>query len=195
MKNSNSFQICRINYNNSDKFSDFGVFNLEEIKYSYSVDNLEFDKYFDIFGGVLDFLLENKDKGSSYLIEFCKDILDSQPNIRKNKEFFLTMEGFEKDLTLCEFKVRIGLILCFYLPEYHPSLLDYFLIELKNLYEKTKIYGLNYLDKLNILYYFIENFSDRNFKIIFVDELKENSPYKLALENNINEIKYLSEII
>ena len=49
------------------------------------------------------------------------------------------------------------------------------------------------MDKLNILYYFIENFSDRNFKIIFVDELKENSPYKLALENNINEIKYLSE--
>ena len=195
LKDSNSFQICRIKYNNDNKFSDFGVFNLEEIKYSHSVDNLQFHNYFDIFGEVLDYLLENKDKDSNNLIKYCKDILDSEPNIRKNKGFFLAMEGLEKDLNLCEFKVRIGIILCFYLPEYHHSLLDYyhFFTELKNLYEKTEMYGLNYYDKLNILYYFIENFPDRNFKIIFVDELKENSPYKLALENNLKEIKYLTE--
>ena len=101
---------------------------------------------------------------------------------------------FEEDLSLSQFKSRISIILYFYLLEYHPPLLGHFLSELKNLYEKTEKYELNFWDKLNILYFFIEeNMANRNFKIIFVDELKEDTPYKLAIENNLNEIMHLKE--
>ena len=195
LNNSNSFQICRV-YFTLKESSDFGLFSLDEIKYSISANNLEFDKYYDKFGGILDYVIENRGKKEDIdkLIKYCKDILDSEPYVKNKKDYFLSMQYFEEDLSLSQFKSRIGIILCFYLLEYHPSLLDHFLSELKNLYEKTEKYKLNFWDKLNVLYFFIvENMTNRHFKIIFVDELKDNTPYKLAIENNLNEIKYLKE--
>ena len=143
IKKSNSFQICRVNYN-SDKFSDFGVFNLEEIKDPYTVNNLYFGHYYDKFGGVLDYLLENKNKDKDELIKYCKEILDSEPKVKNKKDYFLSIERFEKDLTLSQFKSRIGIILCFYLLDYAPFSIDYFLKELQKLKEKTEIYRLNF---------------------------------------------------
>ena len=193
LNESNSFQICQINKINNESF-DFGIFDIKKIECSYFVENLYFDKYFDTFGGVLDYVLNYKDKHYQKLINYCKNILESEPTIIQNKNFVLSMLSFETKLTLRQFKTRIGIILCFYLIEYHPSLFLPFFTEFKELYEKSKRYNLNLWDTLNILYFFTkESLSKSYFHVIFIDELKENSPYKLAFDNNIKEIEYLTE--
>ena len=190
---SNSFQICRI-YINMNKCIDFGLFNIYEINTPFLVDNIEFDKYFDKFGGVLDYLLENKDHTEEELINYCEKIINSEPGVNKYINFYLSSNCFEEKMTLSQFKSRIGIILCYYIPKCKSYLIKFILSDLKNLYQKAKKYLLQYYEIINILYFYIkERINESKFQILFEDELNENSPYKLAYENNKNEIKFLTE--
>ena len=73
--------------------------------------------------------------------------------------------------------------------------------EILSLNEKCIKYNLTNYERLNLIHFIINDFFDAKiyhrkkgiFQITFLDELKDNSPYKLAYIHNKNEIEYLSE--
>ena len=118
--NSNSYQICRI-YNDIKKYFDFGIFNINEINYPNPINNIIIDKHFEKFGGVLDYILENKFNNTKDLINYCQTLINSEPILFKNSSFYLSINGFEEKLTLSQFKTRIGIVICHYVPKYFDA--------------------------------------------------------------------------
>ena len=192
---SNSFQIC-ILYDNG-KIEKLGLFDLEEIKIHELEDNFYFDKYYDIFGDVFD-QINNLD--SNKFIDYCKNIYDNQSI---DYIYAKRPSNFKEKISISQFKTKIGIILCYFIGKYSnylKSQFDLLLKEILLLNEKCIKYNLSNFEKLNLLYFIIYEFFDKivfhkkkNYQIIFLDELNDNSPYKLAYINNKKEIEYLNE--
>ena len=193
---SNSFQICFLY--NIGKITKIGLFNLEEIEIHEYEDNSYFDKYYDIFGDIFE---QIKNLELNQFIDYCKNIYD---NNLIDFIYAKNPSNFKENISSSQFKTKIGIILCYYIGKYPECLkfqFDLLLEEILSLNEKCIKYNLTNYERLNLIHFIINDFFDVNishrkkgiFQITFLDELKDNSPYKLAYIHNKNEIKYINE--
>ena len=188
---SNSFQICMLL--EIKEIKNIGLFNLNEIQVNDLEDNSYFDKYYDIFGDIVDQINNNLELNK--FINYCQNIYN---NNKIDYDYAHNSSNFNQKINKSQLKTRIGIVLCFYIGKNLPSLkniLDLLLKKIINLNKKCIKYHLKNYEQLNIISFTITQFflKKNNSDIIFLDELNENSPYKLAYVNNRKEIEFLNE--
>ena len=120
-----------------------------------------------------------------------------------DKLYSVTINSFDDNITLSQFKTRIGFIICHYIYKlcnesnndiYHSEEL------IKEIYDviqenKKNEHVLSLYDSLRIIFYRLRNIliEKRECKLYFFSRLNNNSPYLLAKELNIKEIENLTE--
>ena len=190
LKKINSIQICKIFNQNTNMI--FGIFDINEMNSkSFMNDNSYFDDYYSDFGNIIN-LFEDKNISKKELKDLCLKIYEKS-KIEKSKDKIIST--YCDELTLSQYKTRIGLLLCYYtklnIKEFR---------ELKGFYDYIKDQiddaKITLLQRLRIIIFYLDkklhNSGSIN-DIIFLSELNKNSPYVLADELNKNEIKNLTE--
>ena len=187
----NSIQICKIF--NQNKSIIYGIFDINEM-YSKEErsDNSYFDKYYSEFGNVTS-LFEDKKLNKDQLVKIC---LNKFNESKINKSEDSVVSTFNNDLTLSQYKTRIGLLLCYYI-----HLKKNKIREIKSSYEYIKFSiedsKLTLLQRLRIIIFYMDkrlNSPGSINDIIFISDFLKNSPYVLASEFNKKEIKELEEL-
>ena len=190
----NSIQICKIYQNKKSMI--FGIFNIkEDLFIAQENDNSKFDPFYEEFGDVMTIIESinynafNKNK----IDEICKRYNNSK--IEKSEDFILSI--YNDELTLSQFKTRVGLALSYFIyqskkeKEIINVIIYYNLIRMNLLRMK-----LTLLQQFRIIILFlrkkIEDPSSLN-ELIYFPDCPKKSPYLLAKELNENEIINLSE--
>ncbi len=156
-------------------------------------DNSYLDKYYNIFGNILEQINNNLELNK--FINYCQNIYN---NNKIDYDYANNFSNFNQKINKSQLKTRIGIVLCFYIGKNLHSLKNILHLLLKkiiNLNKKCIKYHLKNYEQLNIISFTITQFflKKNNSDIIFLDELNENSPYKLAYVNNRKEIEFLNE--
>ena len=191
LENINSIQICKIFYQN--KSIVYGIFDINEMdSKEEKFDNSYLDNYYSEFGDVIS-LFEEQNLNKDELIKICLKKFN-ESKIDKTKD--LIISTFNNELTLSQYKTRIGLLLCYYiyLKKYKIREIKSSLGYIKSVVDDSK---LTLLQRLRIIIFYLDkklnNIGSIN-NIIFISDLLKNSPYVLADEFNKKEIKELDEL-
>jgi hypothetical protein len=203
LKLSNSLMVCQIFEENKNIPKNVGIFCIEEIfdNIRYLKDNNIFDIYYNDFGSIFDSLCElinnNDNQDINKLIKYCIDKYSENGFSEKGLDF-LKISNYEDEISLSQFKTRIGIILSYYLneideyemKEIFPSFLKIF----KNVYNHKNF--LSYLQFLRLFNFLIRRYYEnyKNYLIYVVTELPEKSPYLVAYQFNKDEINHISEL-
>ena len=208
VKNMESKLICETFYENPQKSEIFGIFNIEAIKQNISIIKLSnniYDKFYDIFGNIYDYLKSDiNDKK-----EILNFINNSTNKYKSNSEaletlYFLHIDNFDEKISLSQLKTKIGILSSYYinLLTCVPSMDDSDKIEkindLKVIAQKIGRYEhvLSYNQILRLFMVLTKRKIGRKSSpnLIFLSSLNKNySPYPLAYEFNLEEIKNLNE--
>lgn len=200
---SNSLMVCQIFEENKNISKTIGLFSIEEIfdNIRQLKDNNIFDIYYNDFGTIFDSLCDlinnNGNQDINKLINHCIDKYNENGFSEKVLDFIKISE-YEDEISLSQFKTRIGIILSHYLNEIDEyemkEIFGSFLNIFKNVYNhKDFLSNLQFLRLFNFLirrYY--EN--HKNYLIYVVSELPEKSPYLVAYQFNKEEINHISEL-
>ena len=197
-----SFQICEL-INENIKNSIFGVFDMNEIdnKLIEKKDNDEFDSEYINFGNIYDRFFEdclNKDK-KNILISMCTgNFIHYLKKIGGDQKSFLSIISYNENITLSQFKTRIGLLIAYYLyiqPNQNAAnkICNKIFTILLNLRERGE--NISLFDKLRIFTCLFKNIllNNINYELELYSELSENSPYLVAKNFNIQEIVNMNE--
>ena len=191
--NSNSIQVCKLI--NKDKIKIFGIFNLEEIKIPIFESNDIFDKYYDEFGNIFNELINHYNINNKK--EMIKIYSDKYANCNLQKNSHLLM-NFEEDITLSQYKTRLGYLICYYFNSkkdensFYTYIYKY--LTIINIDLSDKDIGL--FKKLRIItFYLREKVVNKvtSLNLHFFDILNSNNLYNLENKFNIEEINNLNE--
>ena len=186
----NSIQICNILEQNKNMI--FGIFDINEMDSKEEQnDNSYFDNYYSEFGNIIS-LFDDKNIKFEKLREICLDIY-SKSEINKSKDIILST--YCDELTLSQYKTRIGLLLCYYFNLYKDEMEEiigcYYYIAA----QMVRV-NITLLQRLRIIIFYLDkklsNSGSIN-EIIFLSKFNKNSPYVLASEFNKSEIKHINE--
>ena len=189
-----SIQICYLINNNEVKI--FGIFNLEDIKIPLINSNSIFDDYYDDFGNIYDELIEyDYDINNLDIFNHC---IEKYQNCDLDKRNTHLLANFDENITLSQYKTRLGYLICYYLDLKKSNKLfpKYLCIHLKTLNFLLIKRKIDLFKKLRIITFFLrENIIKKSssLKLFFFDELNPNNPYTLAYKFNIQEIDNINE--
>ena len=187
----NSIQICKII--NQDKYEIFGIFDIREMILINLENNDIFDNYYDIFGNIYHEIFIKKDN-KAFFEECAKKYNDCD----LDKEKCHLIHNFEENITLSQYKTRLGYLISYYLylkrtnNMFYKNLVKYLLIIDVDLKDKK----ISLFKKLRITAFILRENLIQNkeiYKLYFFDELNKNNPYNLAKNLNIEEINKLNE--
>ena len=199
----NSILIFETFFKSPQESKIFGIFNINEILYNMPIiqmNNNVFDKYYDIFGFIFDYLKmnQNNKEAQDNFISECGNKFNE--NIKElSKLDFLKNTHYEKDISSSQLKTRIGIIASYYLSI--PNLKNKkmkILRQLKSIVEDIVCYE-KYLSKEQILRIFIiltRRIIEKgaNPELVVLSDLSETtSPYFLANKFNLEEIRNINE--
>jgi hypothetical protein len=187
----NSIQICKII--NQDKYEIFGIFDICQMLLINLENNDIFDDYYDIFGNIYhEIVNQNDDK--NFFDQCAKKYYDCDLDKKKCHLIY----NFEENITLSQYKTRLGYLISYYLKLnetddlFYKDLTKSFL----NINYDLKNKKISLFKKLRITtFIFRQTFIQKKeiYKLHFFDELKKNNPYNLAKKLNIEEIDKLNE--
>ncbi len=198
LNNSNSLTVCEIFTNGNLKPKTVGIFSIDEIKQNTPElkNNNIFDKYYNDFGFIYDNILEIKEQNINEFINICKNKFDIIINKDKNLDF-KNISSYEEEISLSQFKTRIGIIISYYLYKSHEN------EKIDNFENIKAVFSSIHRHKNNLsllqffrLFKFIIRKSLNNYeryKICYISELDEFSPYLVAYNFNIDEINKINE--
>lgn len=192
--NTNSLQICELIQKDINKI--IGIYDIKEYTFNAIKENNVFDIYYDDFGDVYDTVISlNK-------IDDIMAFFKKKHEILNSKKFDFGIDNifsFDEIITLSQYKVRLGLLICQYMLKYKDirKKEKKIINEIKTLDLQLSNQNIKYYDMFR-LYIFIlkeniDNNSNLNADLIFLSELNELSPYKLAYQFNKDEIKSMNE--
>ena len=192
LKNKNSIQICKIF--NQNKNMIFGIFDINEMDSKEEKnDNSYFDNYYSEFGNIIT-LLDEKNIDLEKLREMCLKIY-SESKIEKSNDIIIST--YCNELTLSQYKTRLGLLFCYYFNLYNEDFkriiwhYKYIAMQMDN-----DDVNITLLQRLRIIIFYLDkklNNSGSINDIIFLSQYNKDTPYVLASEFNKNEIKHLNE--
>ena len=200
--NDNSLQVCEI-FNDNNKSEIFGIFNINEIEIKELEQNSIFDEYYDEFANVYNYFYLNQiNYDKKELINFIKVCKEKYNKLTINKELITSLSQFEDKFTYSEFKTRIGIIICYYINLLCTGTsLNSIIIKtihdiIKQIKKNENNLSLN--DRIRIIFFCLrKKLVDKKVcKLMFFSKIKkinEKSPYILAKNCNLEEIKHLDE--
>ena len=192
----NSFLICITLDNNEEKL--YGIFKRKIKNIDYFSNNY-FEDFYNIVGNYYDIL--NKEKDIKKIKEYNDNINKNELIIKMKSDCYLKSYFYDDDITLSQYKSRLGLIL----NNFFNKTMDEFI----EIYQKFEVFinklrdiicqlnNYTYNEKLRIISFYLDYFRISNLItdpiLINLDELEENSPYKIAINFNLEIIKNLEE--
>ena len=198
LSNSNSLMVCEI-FTNGNLFpKKVGIFSIDEIK--QNIPNLKsnnvFDKYYNDFGFIYNNLLDCKEHNINDFINICKMKFNNIIIPEKNLDF-KNISSYEEEISLSQFKTRIGIIISYYLNRSSESeKIDNF-ESIKSVFSsiyrhRNKLSLMQFLRLFKFIVRKLLNNYER-YRICFISELNEFSPYLVAYNFNIDEINEINE--
>ena len=198
--------VCEMFFENSQKSALYGIFNLMDLLYIFidtiKLSNDIFDKYYDIFGNIYDYLKQERDDNK--LVDFVNNYNIIYKKYSKELESlnFKKTYIYGEKISLSQLKARIGIILSSYM-EYiiNPDSIDDMYEDILNNFQIFIRKIGKHEDKLTkeqilrlIIIYMDRKFKGTNPKLIFLSEHNEKtSPFVMAKKFNISEIENLDE--
>ena len=200
----NSFLICETFFDKPDIPELYGFFNLKEILTIYPfqlLDNNIYDKYYDEFGNIIDYLsknnINNEDKAK--FIDECIIKLSKYFNILQIFDFLSNVK-YDENISLSQFKTLLGIISSYYLYLTKKNQEDTTenTLELMAIYnsimKNNEFLSLNQMLRIFILLTRRRfEFYQRSKLLILKPENSKYSAYYEAQEFNIKEIKNINE--
>ena len=192
IKNSNSLMVCEIFNEKNIKPKVVGIFSIEEIRKNILIleSNKVFDNYYDDFGFIYDCLCNFNYDNKEDFIKKC--IEQYSLKIKPNESLkFENISCFEKEISLSQFKTRIGIIVSCYLN--FPNKLTHILKVFTMIYNYRN--NLTLIQFLRVFIYLLKQspLELGAYRICIISELNEFSPYLVAYKFNIEEIKEIKE--
>ena len=198
--NTNSIQICELIRGNIHKI--IGIYNINFFGINREQPCEYFDEFYQNFGDIYDMIinysLKNSEIIQNTLINKTKSF--SFQKIKQLDKIDLTeVNYFEKEMTLSQFKTRVGLIICYYIDDYmdDEENLNKIIIEVFYMFNQINKENLGYYDIIRILIFILDekivNNSLSTVQLKLVSKLNSNSPYALAYNFNIEQINCLNE--
>ena len=193
--NDNSLQVCEI-FNDNNQSEIFGIFNIKEIEIRELEQNSIFDEYYDEFANIYNcFYLNQINYDKKELINFITVCKEKYNKLTINKELITSLSQFEDKFTYSEFKTRIGIIICYYINLLCPGALSNKKITktihgiIKKIKKNENNLSLN--DRIRIIFFCLRRkLEDKKVSnLIFFSQLNKKSPYILAKNCNLEEIK------
>ena len=198
LNNSNSLTVCEIFTNGNLNPKKVGIFSIDEIRQNIPElkNNNIFDKYYNDFGFIYDNLLDFKEQKINDFINICNEKFNDVINQDKNLDF-KNISSYEEEISLSQFKTRIGIIISYYLfksPESEKN--DNFeniKSVLSSIYRHKN--NLTLLQFLRLFKFIIRKLLEdyEKYRICYISELNELSPYLAAYNFNIDEINKINE--
>ena len=200
----NSFLICETFFDKPNIPELYGFFNLKEILTIYPfqlLDNNIYDKYYDEFGNIIDYLsknnINNEDKAK--FIDECIIKLSKYFNILQIFDFLSNVK-YDENISLSQFKTLLGIISSYYLYLTKKNQEDTTenTLELMAIYnsimKNNEFLSLNQMLRIFILLTRRRfEFNQRSKLLILKPENSKYSAYYEAQEFNIKEIKNINE--
>ena len=192
LKNSNSLMVCEIFSEKNIMPKIVGIFSIEEIRKNILMleSNKVFDKYYDDFGFIYDCLCNFNYDNKGDFIKKCFEQYSLK--IKPNESLkFQNICCFEEEITLSQFKTRIGIIVSYYLN--FPNKLTHILKVFTMIY--TYRNNLTLMQFLRVFIYLLKKspLELGAYRLCIISELNEFSPYLVAYKFNIEEIKEIKE--
>ena len=163
--------------------------------FSEQNDNSYFDNYYSEFGNIIT-LLDEKNIDFGKLREMCLKIY-SESKIEKSNDIIIST--YCNELTLSQYKTRLGLLICYYFNLYNEDfkriIRQYKYIAMQMDDDNDNV-NITLLQRLRIIIFYLDkklNDSNSINDIIFLSQYNKDTPYVLASEFNKNEIKHLNE--
>jgi hypothetical protein len=200
----NSFLICETFFDNPNMPELYGFFNLKEILTIYPfqlLDNNIYDKYYDEFGNIIDYLSKNNisSEDKAKFIDECIIKLSNYFNILQIFDFLSNVK-YDENISLSQFKTRLGIISSYYLYLTKKNKEDTTenTLELMAIYnsimKNNEFLSLNQMLRIFILLTRRRfEFNQRSKLLILKPEDSKYSAYYEAQEFNIKEIKNINE--
>ena len=200
--NDNSLQVCEI-FNDNNQSEIFGIFNIKEIEIRELEQNSIFDEYYDEFANIYNcFYLNQINYDKKELINFITVCKEKYNKLTINKELITSLSQFEDKFTYSEFKTRIGIIICYYINLLCTGTsLNSIIIKtihdiIKQIKKNENNLSLN--DRIRIIFFCLRKklVDEKVCQLMFFSKIKkknEKSPYILAKNCNLEEIKNLDE--
>ena len=208
IKKTNSLLVSETFLKNQ-KQNIYGIYNINQIFSIFPqipLNNEIYNKYYDIFGNIIDYLNNNyKNEEENEQQNFVNECLINLEKYFKKLYIinFLSNTMYDENITLSQLKTRLGIITSYYLYIIKKKTLknvqdeeDFIepLISIISLIIKKKEH-LSYNQILRIFITLtrriIEN--GNNPKLLVLTSKNSNSPYYLAQKFNLEEIKYMNE--
>lgn len=193
---SNSIQICELIQGENKKI--VGIYDISSQNIERPSKNDIFDKYYESFGNIYDVV--NNSSASSifklqiFLLQKAKEFENLNTDLKLDNT-----NHYEAKMTLSQFKVKVGLLICQYINKYKSNdmkvwqiineliLLFPFLQKLKY-HEIYRIIVFSFNEKIDK-----DNNLNIKLRVFSLLEKNKNTPYLLAYNFNKEEIKCLGE--
>ena len=201
----NSFLVCEAFWDDK-KPKIYGLFELQEILNIYpslSIDNKFYDKYYDEFGNIMDYL--NKNCLNDNIGTFVDECIIKLAKYFKLFQLFdfLSYSKYEESISLSQLKTRLGIIASYYLylgkkKQQIKEELNENILKLVEIYKSIMQYK-KYLSPNQIIRIFILltrrkiDLWKESKLLVLTPEASKESPYYEAQEFNLQEIKHLNE--
>ena len=194
--NSNSIQVCELTQGDLKKI--IGIYDIHFQNIESDLKNDIFDQYYQDFGDIYDVIDNSSPKLFFNLYQFLLEKATKFKALNTNLKINDT-NIFEEEMTLSQLKIRIGLLISYYINKYKNNQMKIFDIinELIQLFPQLHFQQFKYQEIIRIIVFIfrekIDNNNKLNIKLILVSLLPKNSPYSLAYNFNKSEIQYLDE--
>ena len=151
-----------------------------------------FNDYYDQFGNIFNDFINN-----AYKVEYINQCITSYKTCALDKSNSILLQYFDENITLSQYKTRIGYLLCYFLysNQKNNQKLVICLFAILTILEKCET---SLFKKLRIIYFYLRQnilLNNKNIYFHFLPNSKndENDPYILAHNFNIDEINNFDE--
>ena len=200
LKFSNSILICETEYGDKQR-NIYGIFDIMEILSYRNVRlimrNIDYNSYYYIVGGIYDELKNNKIEDEN-AVEFLNKYENIFTNL--NNSLFLYCLSFGKEIKNIEFKVRTGILICYYLKmTLNKKVFRKILIlrDIQHVIHKIELIKDQFTNSqiLRIFSYLLRAKIEYNMEteILLLSKENEDSAYLLAQKFILEEIDNINE--
>ena len=187
---SNSIQICE--FFKDKEFLTLGVFNIEEIELNDLKSNDIFDDYYEQFGNIINEFSVHL-KNEEYINQ-CKSKYEACTLDKTNS---ILLQYFKEEITLSQYKTRIGYLICHFL-YFHKNISLKLEIALLSILSNLERYETSLFKKLRIIFFYLRQIillKNKNIYFHFLpnSENQDNDPYLLGYKFNIEELQNMDE--
>ena len=198
LKKSNSLMVYEIFTEEKLHPENIGVFCIDEIK--NNIPNLKsnniFDKYYNDFGFIYNALSDFKNQKPEDLVDICtKNFIDKITSDKKID--FKNISCYEEEISLSQFKTRIGIIVSYYLSISSKNEKIDVLEKIQNIFKiiYRRKNSLSLMQFLRLFKFLVKKLliNYQVYKPCFISEMDEFSPYLAAYNFNVEEINNIEE--